>query len=104
MRRSLENLQRTCDLFERGIVSDIEFAHSFLEISDPPSAVTDWMELPETLQAVVKSYLERHPADSLQAFLIGRPFDGSKELLERASAHLRETARMLERHWSLFLH
>jgi hypothetical protein len=74
MRIKPEKWRRHWEMFERGLLTECEIVHPFLDELDTARIADDWSLLPDGYREVVRRYIREHPAESVpRSFIIGCP-------------------------------
>lgn len=69
MRSHVEETAKCWELRERGILLDAEVIETFVDRADPPSVISDFLELPAGLQKVIRNYFQHGISERLYQFV-----------------------------------
>jgi hypothetical protein len=80
-------------MFGRGLLSECEIVHPFVDALDTARIADDWCSLPDGYPEVVRRYVREHPSESVpRYFIIGCP---TEEEIERRTEIRRRNAAEL---------
>ncbi|QEH35583.1 hypothetical protein OJF2_41360 [Aquisphaera giovannonii] len=72
MRTKVERYRRYWAMFERGLLSECEIVHAFVDELETDRIEADWSLLPDGYREIIISSLRSHPPDVMpQYFVIG---------------------------------
>jgi hypothetical protein len=90
MRTKPERWMRHWEMFERGLLSNCEIVHPFLDELDTARIAEEWSSLPDGYRELVRRYIGEHPPESVpRYFIIGCP---TEEEIERRTEIRRRNA------------
>jgi hypothetical protein len=77
-------------MFGRGLLSECEIVHPFLDALDTARIADDWSSLPDGYREVIRRYIGEHPPESVpRYFVVGCP---TEEEIERRTEIRRRNA------------
>jgi hypothetical protein len=106
MRTKPESWKRHWELFERGLLSECEIVHPFVDELDTARVDEEWSSLPDRYREVVRGYFrERAPESMPRYFIIGCATEEEIECLtevrKRNAAELVAYLGNLETPWTV---